>query len=330
MAAALSLGASALTAASSSGISTLPRPSSRSGMPKRRSRGTSGGGFIMKMSYCSKRCSKAISIESRKPSVTTRAVFAPLRSMIALVASVVPWMISPRSPGLAPDCFRISAMPVMTPSSGAREVVSTFTLERLPFHSRNRSVKVPPISTANRAFSIVLCRRLLDVAAEIGLADARIGAHLGRRAFHEKSSLLHDQGAVGDQQCAAHVLFDHQDGDAGRRDPLDGREYIALHARRQAERGLVEQQQAGLDQQHHRHFEDLLLAARQIARFSAPLLAQQRKQAGDPADRRLVPAAGQGVATHLEILFHAHGGEIAAALRHEADTALQPFPRRQA
>ena len=155
MPAAFSLGASARTAASSSSISTLPRPSSRSGMPKRSSRATSGGGFIMKMSYCSKRCSNAISIESRKPSVTTSAVLAPLRSMMALVASVVPWMIRPRSAGFTPDSCRMSATPVNTPSSGARGVVSTFTEVRLPFHSRQRSVKVPPMSTASFAFSIV-------------------------------------------------------------------------------------------------------------------------------------------------------------------------------
>ena len=63
------------------------------GHAEAQSRGTSGGGFRMKMSYCSKRCSKAISMESRKPSVTISAVLAPLRSMMALVASVVPWMI---------------------------------------------------------------------------------------------------------------------------------------------------------------------------------------------------------------------------------------------
>ncbi len=154
--AALSLGAKARTAASSSGISTLPRPSMRSGMPKRRSRGTSGGGFCMKMSYCSKRCSKAISIESRKPSVTTSAVLAPLRSMMALVASVVPWMTKPSSAGLILVCLRISSMPVSTPSSGARDVVSTLTLVSLPFHSRQRSVKVPPISTAKRPLSFTL------------------------------------------------------------------------------------------------------------------------------------------------------------------------------
>jgi hypothetical protein len=90
----------------------------------------------------------------RKPSVTTSAVLAPLRSMMALVARVVPWMIRPRSAGFTPDSFRMSATPVSTPSSGARGVVSTFTLVRLPFHSRQRSVKVPPMSTASFAFSI--------------------------------------------------------------------------------------------------------------------------------------------------------------------------------
>ena len=103
----------------------------RSGTPKRSSRATSGGGFCMKMSYCSKRCSKAISIESRKPSVTISAVLAPLRSMMALVASVVPWMIRLRSPGSSPASFRICSTPASTPSSGARGVVSTFTLSRL-------------------------------------------------------------------------------------------------------------------------------------------------------------------------------------------------------
>ena len=44
-------------------------------------------------------------------------------------------------------------MPASTPSSGARGVVSTFTLVSLPFQSRQRSVKVPPISTAKRPLS---------------------------------------------------------------------------------------------------------------------------------------------------------------------------------
>jgi hypothetical protein len=41
-------------------------------------------------------------------------------------------------------------------------------------------------------------------------------------------------------------------------------------------------------------------------------------------------AGGQGVAAHLEVFGHTHRRKIAAALRHEADAALQPLPGRQA
>ena len=85
--------ASAATPASSSGASTRPCASMRSRTGKRSRRGTSGGGRSMLTSYCSKRFSCRISIVSRKPSVVTSAVLAPLRSISALVASVVPWMM---------------------------------------------------------------------------------------------------------------------------------------------------------------------------------------------------------------------------------------------
>ena len=57
---------------------------------RRRRRGTSGGGSSMPTSYCSKRFSWRISMVSRKPWVVISAVLAPLRSISALVASVVP------------------------------------------------------------------------------------------------------------------------------------------------------------------------------------------------------------------------------------------------
>jgi hypothetical protein len=79
----------------------------------------------MKMSYCSKRFSCAISIESRKPWVVTSAVFAPLRSMMALVARVVPCTISPTWPGSILPSFSARSMPSSTPSSGADLVVRT-------------------------------------------------------------------------------------------------------------------------------------------------------------------------------------------------------------
>jgi ABC-type Mn2+/Zn2+ transport system ATPase subunit len=71
------------------------------------------------------------------------------------VEKLPPWERLKRGIGFVPESFMISVMPLSTPSSGARGVVSTLVLLRLPFHSRQRSVKVPPISTAKRAFSIV-------------------------------------------------------------------------------------------------------------------------------------------------------------------------------
>ena len=99
---AASRSATASTASSSSGVTTRPRASIRSGTAKRRRRGTSGGGRSILTSYCSKRFSCRISTVSRNPSVVTSAVRAPLRSMIALVASVVPWMMIDRSAGHEP------------------------------------------------------------------------------------------------------------------------------------------------------------------------------------------------------------------------------------
>src|SRR6185437_14967105 len=72
------------------GTSTRPCASMRSRTGSRQRRGTSGGGSSILTSYCSKRFSWRISTVSRNPSVVRSAVLAPLRSMSALVASVVP------------------------------------------------------------------------------------------------------------------------------------------------------------------------------------------------------------------------------------------------
>ena len=83
-------GSRASSFASSRGTRTPPRLFSLSGTVNRRRRGTSGRGLTILISYCSGRPSVPISIVSRNPSVVTSEVVAPLRSRIALVASVVP------------------------------------------------------------------------------------------------------------------------------------------------------------------------------------------------------------------------------------------------
>ena len=91
---------------------TAPCTSRRSGTVKRSSRGTSGGVLTMLMSYWSKRLSSAISITSRKPSVAISAVLAPLRSMMALVASVVPCTNRPMSANARPAAAERAARAV--------------------------------------------------------------------------------------------------------------------------------------------------------------------------------------------------------------------------
>ena len=86
---------------------------------------------MMFRSYWSYRLSLPIAMTSRKPSVVISAVRAPLRSMIALVASVVPWMIRPMSPAATPEVRMMVRTPSITPCSGAAGVVSTLMVVRV-------------------------------------------------------------------------------------------------------------------------------------------------------------------------------------------------------
>ena len=118
-----------ISAASSSGVSTSPVSDSRSGTSWRRWRGTSASGISMKMSYSSYFRSRPISSTSRKPSVVIRPVFAPLRSISALVNSVVActtrWM-RPASIDCASSSLRI---PSTTPRAGSSGVVDSFQMK---------------------------------------------------------------------------------------------------------------------------------------------------------------------------------------------------------
>src|SRR5271165_4853530 len=102
--------------------------------------------------------------------------------MIALVASVVPWITMPTSAGENPAARKIAGTPSITPCSGADCVVRTFAVVRTPPCSSARSVKVPPISTASRANAIASLRPLLhEIAARIGLVQRAAIAAVPRR-----------------------------------------------------------------------------------------------------------------------------------------------------
>src|SRR6266550_1794102 len=101
------------------------------------------------MSY---RCSLPISRISRKPRVVSSAVGAPVRSMIALVTSVVPCTRVERSPTPTPASRHRSTSPRSAPSAGSGVVVRTLCRRSSPVVSlrRTKSVKVPPMSRPTR------------------------------------------------------------------------------------------------------------------------------------------------------------------------------------
>ena len=86
---------------------------------------------------------------SRKPSVVTMPVRAPLCSSTALVAMVVPWNTCSIASGGTPFRAQSSRMPAITPSDGSWGVVGTLWIATLPaaVSQSTRSVNVPPMST---------------------------------------------------------------------------------------------------------------------------------------------------------------------------------------
>ena len=107
-------------------------------------------------------------------------------------------------------------------------------------------------------------------------------------------------------------------------------EQLVRQKRRQAERGLVEQQEFG--RRHHgaadRHH--LLLAAAHRARRLGEALAQAREQFQHLPHGALGAVAGAaGIGAELEVLAHGQVAEYAAPLRHQRDSRLDDLVRRQ-
>src|SRR5919202_4623242 len=89
---------------------------------------------------------------SLKPSVVKSAVLAPLRSIRALVTSVVPWIIVFSWSAATSSRSRRSTNPSSTASEGSSGVVRTLPTARSPVASARRtmSVNVPPMSMPTR------------------------------------------------------------------------------------------------------------------------------------------------------------------------------------
>src|SRR6267143_7062288 len=129
---------------------------------------------------------------SRWPSVVSRPTFAPLRSISALVATVVPWtmrsVLASKPAGSVPHSPASRPRPSMRPSDWSRGVEAHLAMTTRPVSSTAaRSVKVPPTSIPIRHIALVESRAIagLQPAREILDAHARDGnlvvEHLGGR-----------------------------------------------------------------------------------------------------------------------------------------------------
>src|SRR2546421_5711062 len=128
---------------------------------------------------------------SRKPAVASRAVRAPLRSMMALVTSVVPWITWAAWAAVMPARSSASASAVSTAREGSSGVVSALATVNSPppSETRIRSVKVPPMSTPTR----------------YNLARGQVRVLGEREDVHLRGALLREQPAVGHQHGAVDV-----------------------------------------------------------------------------------------------------------------------------
>src|SRR3984893_7988461 len=122
---------------------------------------------------------------------------------------------------------------------------------------------------------------------------------------------------VGDRKRSAQVLLDQENRQSLALDTLEHRDDLLHDHRRQAFRGLVEQQQAGIEHERARDRKHLLLAARELKAEIALTLLEVRKQSEDALQRpsTLIASAGKD----REVLAHGETRKNAALLRHKTE-----------
>src|SRR5262245_60694592 len=131
-------------------------------------------------------------------------------------------------------------------------------------------------------------------AAEVGPPDALVREQRGARSVERDRTVLEDVSPVGEPQRSQHILFHEEDGDALAIDLGEIREDRGDDDRRQAERRLVEHEQARTRHERAADRHHLLLAARERAGELPPPLGNTRKEVEDPLERRAPSRAALG------------------------------------
>src|SRR2546425_863237 len=182
-----------------------------------------------------------------------------------------------------------------------------------------------PLSTCWRKSSI------RESASQVHTLDVLAGHQRGGGALGGEPPDLEQVCVVRDLERLPCVLLDHEDGEAARVDLPDLLEQALDDLGREAQRGLVHDQQPRLGDEGARDGEHLLLAAGQRAGELAPPLAQERKQREHLVDaRREARTVAPRERAHLEILVDGERREELSALGHPGHAELVDAVRRRA
>src|SRR5918998_469462 len=227
---------------------------------------------------------------------------------ISIVPDLMPWrpsVMMTTFSGLRPSIGRMSVRSITAPATKAKAIERRIARTTgmpvvVSFHETNaensaispwaklRTPVVRKISTSARATeanTTPLPRPLITwlmnssirdpSESQVGLADGLVVVQLVGRALHRDTTGLEHVAPVADVECEVGVLLDHQDGQAlVAVEVAQPGEQLAGDQGGEAERRLVEQQQAGPG--HHRpgEGEHLLLATAHAAGLLRAALAQ--------------------------------------------------------
>src|SRR5579862_2119939 len=128
---------------------------------------------------------------------------------------------------------------------------------------------------------------------DVGLPHAVVRQQLGAGAAEHDAAGLEDVAAMREREGLRHVLLDQHDREAGLAvESLDHAEHLVHDHRRQAERGLVEEDELRLAHEAAADREHLLLAPRERAGGLALALREPREEREDALEVLAQPCAG--------------------------------------
>src|SRR5581483_3593654 len=176
------------------------------------------------------------------------------------------------------------------------------------------------LERAAMSVSRVMCSLLFE--AKKFVAERRIVEERVAVAREHGPAVLQHVGALDEIERAMNVLLDQQHGHAGAGDPVQGFDDFLDQARRDADEGLIEQEQPRIRHERAADRHHLLLPAAQLAGVLLVLLLQNRKQREHVGERLIQRIAGAArVRAYRQVLEDGHSGKEPAAFRHQRHTA---------